>query len=65
MSRQRFAVRSREGPARHLLLWWLSDDKALPARAAEVIADSGTVVLVSAASIWEIVIKKAVGRPGT
>jgi PIN domain nuclease of toxin-antitoxin system len=46
----------------HILLWWLSDDEALPPRAAQVIADSGTVVLVSAASVWEIAIKKAVGR---
>ncbi len=46
----------------HILLWWLSGDEALPAHAAQIIADSGTVVLVSAASVWEIAIKKAVGR---
>ncbi len=46
----------------YILLWWLSADEALPPRAAEVIADSRTVVLVSAASVWEIAIKKAVGR---
>jgi PIN domain nuclease of toxin-antitoxin system len=46
----------------HILLWWLSDDEALPPSAAQVIADSGTAVLVSAASVWEIAIKKAVGR---
>jgi PIN domain nuclease of toxin-antitoxin system len=46
----------------HILLWWLSGDEALPARAAQVIADSATAVLVSAASAWEIAIKKAVGR---
>ena len=46
----------------HILLWWLSGDEALPQRAAQVIANPDTVVLVSAASVWEIAIKKAVGR---
>ncbi len=46
----------------HILLWWLAADEALPPRAAQVIADSDTIVLVSAASVWEIAVKKAVGR---
>ncbi len=46
----------------HILLWWLDDDPALPSRAREVIADADTVVSVSAATVWEIAIKKAVGR---
>jgi PIN domain nuclease of toxin-antitoxin system len=45
-----------------ILLWWLSADTALPPRAGQVIADSDTAVVVSAASAWEIAIKKAVGR---
>jgi PIN domain nuclease of toxin-antitoxin system len=46
----------------HILLWWLADDPRLPAAAAEVIADRDTEVLVSAATAWEISIKRAAGR---
>ena len=46
----------------HILLWWLAGDGALPTRAGEVIAESDTAVFVSAATAWEISIKKAVGR---
>lgn len=46
----------------HILLWWLADDGALPARATEVIADAETLVMVSAATAWEISLKKALGR---
>ncbi len=46
----------------HVLLWWLAADPALPDAARAVIADSSTVVLVSAASAWEISIKQAAGR---
>jgi PIN domain nuclease of toxin-antitoxin system len=46
----------------HVLLWWLADDRALPARAAKVIAESETLVKVSAATAWEISVKKALGR---
>lgn len=46
----------------HILLWWLADDPSLPDRAREAIADPGTTVLVSAASAWEIAIKRAAGK---
>lgn len=46
----------------HILLWWLADDPALPGRAADVVADPSTEVLVSAATAWEIAIKRAAGR---
>jgi PIN domain nuclease of toxin-antitoxin system len=46
----------------HLLLWWLEDDPRLPAAAEAFITDSGNIVFVSAASIWEIAIKAALGR---
>ncbi len=46
----------------HMLLWWLGDDPTLPGRAADAIADSGTSVVVSAATAWEIAIKRAAGR---
>lgn len=46
----------------HILLWWLADDQRLPSQAAAAIADLDTEVVVSAASAWEISIKRAVGR---
>jgi PIN domain nuclease of toxin-antitoxin system len=46
----------------HILLWWLSDDPLLPASAREAIASPDNEVMVSAATAWEIAIKKAVGR---
>lgn len=46
----------------HALLWWLTDDPALGSRAREVIADPETTAFVSAASIWEIGVKRAAGR---
>jgi PIN domain nuclease of toxin-antitoxin system len=46
----------------HALLWWLADDAtlAVPARAA--ISAPATEVIVSAASVWEIEIKRALGK---
>lgn len=46
----------------HVLLWWLADSSKLSASAREVIADNGNVVIVSAATIWEIRIKQALGK---
>ncbi|MHB8296258.1 MAG: type II toxin-antitoxin system VapC family toxin [Acidimicrobiales bacterium] len=46
----------------HILLWWLSDDPLLPAAARDAIGLPETEVLVSAATVWEIAIKKAAGR---
>ena len=46
----------------HTLLWWLSDDPALKAEAREAIGQASTIIYVSAASAWEISIKKALGK---
>lgn len=46
----------------HVMLWWLADDPKLPRQAATAIADGESFVVVSAASVWEVAIKKAVGR---
>ncbi|CAI1195686.1 type II toxin-antitoxin system VapC family toxin [Serratia quinivorans] len=46
----------------HALLWWLIDDPSLGENARKQIADPGNVVYVSAASIWEISIKRALGK---
>ncbi|MEN8170727.1 MAG: type II toxin-antitoxin system VapC family toxin [Pseudomonadota bacterium] len=46
----------------HTLLWWLSDSPSLGVRSREAIADPRNEVFVSAASIWEISIKRAIGK---
>lgn len=46
----------------HALLWWLCDDPTLSADARKAIADPANIVYVSAASAWEISIKKALGK---
>jgi PIN domain nuclease of toxin-antitoxin system len=45
----------------HVLLWWLQDDPRLGPRTTQTIAGSGAVAA-SAASVWEIGIKRATGR---
>ena len=44
------------------LLWWLADDPRLGKRARAAIADPEATVAVSAATIWELSIKAALGR---
>ena len=45
----------------HALLWWLADE-GLTDQARDAIADPDNFVMVSAASAWEISIKKALGK---
>jgi PIN domain nuclease of toxin-antitoxin system len=42
----------------HVFLWWDRNDKTLHGAARAVIADPANQVFVSAASIWEIAIKR-------
>ena len=44
----------------HALLWWLADEGLNP-EARDAIADPANLAVVSAASAWEISIKKALG----
>ena len=46
----------------HAYLWWLSGDRRLSLRARDAMSDPGSVVFVSAASIWEVAIKSTLGR---
>jgi PIN domain nuclease of toxin-antitoxin system len=46
----------------HTLIWWLTEDSALPASARRLIAVRNSSVLVSAASAWEIATKVRLGR---
>ena len=46
----------------HVVLWWLADDPTMHPAAHSAIADPANDVLVSAATIWEIAIKRALGK---
>ncbi len=45
----------------HALLWWLADHKSLGKNAREIISCARNTIYVSAATTWEISIKKAKG----
>jgi PIN domain nuclease of toxin-antitoxin system len=44
------------------LVWWLNDDPTLSDAARSAIRDDANDVLVSAATVWELAIKRAKGR---
>ena len=46
----------------HAVLWWLSDDHALSEAARAAIANPENEPLISVASLWEIAIKRSLGR---
>jgi PIN domain nuclease of toxin-antitoxin system len=46
----------------HALLWWFSDDPALPASCRKLIAQPDSSIFVSAVSAWEISTKFRLGR---
>jgi len=46
----------------HVFLWWDSSHAALPAHVKASIADATNRVLISAGSIWEIAIKRRLGK---
>ena len=46
----------------HVLLWWLMDSDSLGVKAKSLIANSKNIVFVSAATAWEISIKKSLGK---
>jgi PIN domain nuclease of toxin-antitoxin system len=46
----------------HALLWWFSDNPALTSSARRIISETRNVVVVSAASAWEIATKVRLGR---
>ena len=47
----------------HLLLWAADGSKKLPKGARELIADEANELFFSPASLWEIAIKRSLGRP--
>jgi PIN domain nuclease of toxin-antitoxin system len=46
----------------HALLWWLADDARLGRRARQAIGRPTNLVFVSAATAWEIALKRALGK---
>ncbi len=45
----------------HLLVWWFVD-RRIPQRATELIRDPANQLYASAASVWEVAIKAALGK---
>ncbi len=50
-------------PDTHLLLWLANDSPELPAGAQALVGDIDNDVVFSVASLWEVAIKFALGRP--
>jgi PIN domain nuclease of toxin-antitoxin system len=46
----------------HVLLWWREAARPLSRRARAEIADGSNEILVSVASLWEITIKRSLGK---
>ena len=46
----------------HVVLWWISGSRKLTLFAKDLIADPANEIFVSAASIWEVAIKRGLGR---
>lgn len=46
----------------HIVLWWLDDDPKLPKAALDAIRTERHQVFISAASAWEMSVKRALGK---
>lgn len=46
----------------HAFLWWLAEDPKLGAEARKAVAAPSSTIHVSAASVWELSIKSALGK---
>ncbi|GAB7024935.1 type II toxin-antitoxin system VapC family toxin [Geotalea toluenoxydans] len=46
----------------HAFIWLITDDDRLSAKARKTILDSRTFLYLSSASIWEMVVKAAIGK---
>ncbi len=45
-----------------ILIWWLTNDKRLTDKIKEVIQNSDNLILYSTVNLWEISIKRAIGK---
>ena len=46
----------------HVVLWWLDDPKKLSDKARQLIESIENNIFVSSAVVWEIIIKKSIGK---
>ncbi len=46
----------------HILIWWLSEASRLSQTEIDLITDTDNFIFVSAATAWEIVVKKMIGK---
>ena len=46
----------------HAALWWLADDERLGPAADDYLTDGANEVLLSAAVVWEVAMKRALGK---
>ena len=46
----------------HVVLWWLDDPKKLSDKARQLIESLENNIFVSSAVVWEIIIKKSIGK---
>lgn len=46
----------------HVLLWWLDDPTLIVESAREAIAEPNNDVFVSSVSVWEVVLKRSLGK---
>lgn len=46
----------------HIILWWLEDNAKLDRIKRDIIANSENILFVSAVNIWEIEIKRSLGK---
>jgi len=46
----------------HIVLWWLSEPEQIQNKAQKIIRNRENQIFVSSASLWEMAIKKSIGR---
>lgn len=46
----------------HIILWWLTTPEKIHKKAQKIIKDKSNSIYVSSASLWEMAIKKSIGR---
>jgi PIN domain nuclease of toxin-antitoxin system len=46
----------------HAALWWLGDDERLGASCSDLLDDASNDVLLSSAVVWEVAIKRSLGK---
>lgn len=46
----------------HVILWWFTEPKQIAHKAHKIISDKENSILISCISLWEMAIKKSIGR---